>query len=98
VLNNRKNRRLPIGRSDFDAIEDELDALDETWSSLLRDIRLGKVRLFVPEGALERVAPGPGSGRTYDVDRELMVETDAAPDEQDGRVAGGSRRTAHRAG
>jgi hypothetical protein len=87
VLPNRKNRRLPMGRSDFDGVEDGLDALDEVWSSLLRDIRLGVARLMVPEGTLERVGAGPGSGRTFNVDRELMVETDAAPDEQGGKVS-----------
>lgn len=87
VLPNRKFRRLPVGRSDFDGVEDELDSLDETWASLMRDIRLGKARLMVPEGTLERVAPGPGSGKTFDVDRELMVETDAAADETGGKVA-----------
>lgn len=81
VTPNRKHRKLPIGRSDFDGIENELDAIDETWTALLRDIRLGVARIFAPEGTLERVAPGAGSGRTFNVDRELIVETDASADE-----------------
>lgn len=98
MLPNRKHRRLPVGRSDFDGIEDELDAIDEAWTSLLRDIRLGVARLMVPEGTLERVGVGPGAGRGFNVDRELMVETDAAADEQGGKVAlmqGSIRETAH---
>lgn len=98
VLPNRKSRRLPIGRSDFQGAEDELDALDEAWSSLLRDIRLGKVRMIVPERTLERAGNGPGSGRTFDVDKELMVETDAAPDEKGAALAlmqGAIRATEH---
>lgn len=80
VRPNRKSRKLPIGRSDFDGVEDMLDALDETWSALLRDIRLGVARVFAREGTLERVAPGTGAGKTFDVDRELIVETETDPD------------------
>ena len=98
VLPNRKSRRLPVGRSDFDGAEDELDALDEVWSSLLRDIRLGVARVFAPEGTLQRVGPGAGAGKTLDVDAELIVETDTDPDKTGARVAltqGAIRDTSH---
>jgi hypothetical protein len=80
VLPNRKNRRMPIGRSDFDGAEDELDAVDEVWSSLLRDVRLGVARVFAREGTLTRMGSGPGSGRGFNVDQELIVETETDPD------------------
>ncbi|MGP4019968.1 helix-turn-helix domain-containing protein [Saccharopolyspora sp. 5N708] len=61
----------PLGRSDFDGIEGVLDALDETYSSWMRDIRLAKARLIVPESYLEN--NGPGQGASFDDDRELFT-------------------------
>lgn len=59
----------PMGRSDYAGIEPFMDALDETWSSWMRDIRLGKSRLIVPESALESL--GPGQGSRFDPTREV---------------------------
>jgi len=59
----------PMGRSDFAGTEGFMDALDETWSSWMRDIRLGKSRLIVPETALESL--GPGQGSRWDPTREV---------------------------
>jgi hypothetical protein len=59
----------PMGRSDYAGIEPMMDALDETWSSWMRDIRLGKSRLIVPESALENL--GPGQGSRWDPAREI---------------------------
>lgn len=80
VLPNRQFRTVPIGRADFDGVEPELDSIDETWSALMRDVRMGVARVFAREGTLERVAPGAGTGRTFNVDRELIVETEQDPD------------------
>lgn len=70
---NRLWRSLPVaapmGRSDFAGVEPMMDALDETWSSWMRDIRLGKSRLIVPETALESL--GPGQGTRWDPTREV---------------------------
>lgn len=51
---NRFFRAQDMGRSDFEGLRDMLDALDETFSSWLRDIRLAKSRLIVPAEYLRR--------------------------------------------
>ncbi|WP_432077820.1 hypothetical protein [Streptomyces sp. YPW6] len=61
----------PLGRSDFAGIEPMMDGLDETWSSWMRDLRLGKARVVVPQEMLD--TDGPGSGGSFDLDRELLV-------------------------
>lgn len=61
----------PLGRSDYSGVEPMMDALDETWTSWLRDIRLGKARIMVPQSMLE--TDGPGRGAFMDIDREVMV-------------------------
>lgn len=63
-----------LGRSDFELIEPEIDAYSEAWGSLMRDIRLGKARAFVPQGALERINGTAGSGAVFDPDREFYQE------------------------
>ncbi|MEU0098248.1 hypothetical protein [Streptomyces sp. NPDC006267] len=61
----------PLGRSDFAGIEPMMDGLDETWSSWMRDLRLGKARVVVPQEMLD--TSGPGSGASFDLDKELLV-------------------------
>ncbi|MCX5145097.1 phage portal protein [Streptomyces sp. NBC_00338] len=61
----------PLGRSDFAGVEPMMDALDESWTSWMRDLRLGKARVMVPQHMLE--TDGPGSGGTFDLDKELLV-------------------------
>lgn len=61
----------PIGRSDYQGIEPLMDALDETYSSWMRDVRLAKSRLLVPPSYLE--SRGPGKPAIADVDREVFV-------------------------
>ena len=61
----------PLGRSDFDGIEGLFDALDETYSSWMRDIRLAKGRLIVPTSYLDN--NGPGQGASFDDERELFT-------------------------
>ena len=51
---NRKFRDWNLGRSDFDGLRDLMDELDETYSSWMRDIRLGKARTIVPAEYLKR--------------------------------------------
>lgn len=73
---NRLWRKHPVGRdlgrSDLAGVEGLLDALDETYSSWQRDIRLGKARLFVAAAALDD--NGPGKGASFDGDREVFHE------------------------
>ena len=67
-----------LGRPDISGVEDVLDKLDEAWSSLMRDIRLGKARIYVPQHMLE--SHGPGRGASIDLDREIHVGLTAPPD------------------
>jgi A118 family predicted phage portal protein len=73
MLPNRLWRSLPagapMGRSDYASSEPLFDALDETYSSWMRDIRIGKGRLIVPETYLQDLGVGKGAG--FDADREV---------------------------
>jgi hypothetical protein len=73
IPNMRPNRLLrgsPLGRSDFSpGVMRMMDALDETYSSWMRDIRLAKARLIVPDSYLD--TQGRGQGATFDLDREV---------------------------
>lgn len=51
---NRMYRGSMMGRSDFDGLRGLMDALDEAYSSWMRDIRLAKARLIVPAEYLRR--------------------------------------------
>jgi len=84
VPNQRPSRRLrndavgaALGRSDLEGIEGLMDALDETFSSWMRDIRLGKARLLVGSGALDDLGPGKGAG--FDTDREVFTALNTPP-------------------
>ncbi|MFI7532591.1 hypothetical protein [Streptosporangium sp. NPDC049376] len=71
---NRTWRNYPaganLGRSDFDGpVLGLMDALDETYTSWMRDVRLAKARLIVPSSYLQ--SNGPGRGASFDLDREL---------------------------
>jgi hypothetical protein len=59
----------PLGRSDYSGAETLLDALDETMTSWMRDIQLGKSRLIVPQGYLDSI--GRGKGAVFDPDRQV---------------------------
>jgi A118 family predicted phage portal protein len=71
MLPNRLHRSSPVGRSDYAAVHDLFDALDEVWTSWMRDIRLARARLIVPDGYLE--SQGPGRGAAFDDDREVWA-------------------------
>lgn len=66
---NRKFRGSDLGRSDFQGVTDLFDALDETWTSWMRDLRLGRGRLVVPDSYLQPM--GKGQGADFDADREV---------------------------
>jgi len=52
-----------------------MDALDETWTSWMRDIHLGKARIIVPQGYLS--TKGRGQEGTFDLDQQVFVEMNA---------------------
>ena len=64
-----------LGRADIAGQEGLMDALDETFSSLMRDIRLGKGRVFVPETMLQ--SQGRGQGATFDAEQEFLYPVQA---------------------
>ena len=72
---NRTWRTHPVGRnlgrSDFDGIEGLMDALDETYTSWMRDVRLARARLIVPDSFLR--TNGPGQGASFDLDDEVIT-------------------------
>lgn len=71
-------RRVPgatyLGRSDFgvNGVPGLFDALDETWSSWMRDIRHGRSRIMASSTVLKN--DGPGQGAYLDLDREVYEE------------------------
>lgn len=89
---NRLWRNMPaaawLGRSDFAGVEPVMDQLDEAWSSWMRDLRLAKARLVVPENYLQ--SRGPGRGALFDPDRELYETLNMLPG-----AAGENMLTAH---
>lgn len=74
---NRKLRGSQLGRSDYDGVESVMDALDEAWSSWMRDLRLGKGRILVPEVYLD--AQGRGQGALFDTEQEIFQQVNALP-------------------
>lgn len=82
MLPNRLHRGSPMGRSDYQGVHGLFDSLDETWTSWLRDIRLGRARLIVPDGYLRD--NGPGKGASFDEDREIWSTLNMPPNEGTG--------------
>jgi len=72
---NRKWRTDPhgrnLGRSDLDGVEQLMDALDETYTSWMRDVRLGKARLMIARSLLDNV--GTGQGAAFNAEQEAYA-------------------------
>jgi Phage portal protein, SPP1 Gp6-like len=66
-----------LGRADIQGSEPFLDALDETYTSWMRDLRLAKARIIVPEVYLQ--SQGRGHGATFDADQELFSALNMLP-------------------
>lgn len=70
---NAQFRRTPglqlLGQSDFAQITQLFDAVDEVWSSWMRDIRIAKARIVVAQEYLQ--SSGFGQGARFDYDREV---------------------------
>ncbi|WND36931.1 phage portal protein [Streptomyces sp. BB1-1-1] len=82
MLPNRLHRSSPVGRSDYAGVHDLFDALDTTWTSWMRDLRLARARLIVPDGYLR--SEGPGQGASFDDDREVWHGLKMPPNEGNG--------------
>ncbi|MEC3977891.1 phage portal protein [Amycolatopsis sp. H20-H5] len=73
-----------LGRSDYAGVEPFMDSLDEIYTSWMRDIRLAKARLLVPDTYL--TSRGPGRGALFDPDRELYEALNVLPGEGDMQI------------
>lgn len=74
---NRLWRESDLGQSDLSGIEGLMDALDEVYTSWLRDIRLAKGRIIVPDYMLEL---DEETGRfNFDIDREVYESMNMGP-------------------
>lgn len=75
----RKHGELAAaGRSDFAQLHPLFDALDETWSSWMRDLKQGGGKLLLPEAA---ITSGPlGTGGFFDSGQEAFVGLNAPGD------------------
>lgn len=76
MLPNRRFRGWPIGRSDYDGCEGLMDALDEVFTSWMRDIRLARARIIVPEEWLSKDEFG---NLRFDIDQEVFTVLDIDP-------------------
>jgi Phage portal protein, SPP1 Gp6-like len=70
------------GRADYDSVIPQMADLDETWSSWMRDIRIGKGRLVVPRGYVRRQL-GDGDGGAFDLEQEVYSAVNAQPGNAD---------------
>ncbi|MFB7461706.1 phage portal protein [Streptomyces sp. NPDC056188] len=85
MLPNRLHRGAPIGRSDYAApLYDMFDSLDEVWTSWMRDIRLARSRIIVPDGYMRN--EGPGRGASWDEDREAFHALKIPPTDDKGGI------------
>lgn len=83
---NRRFRESMRGRSDLDGLRGMCDALDETYSSWIRDVRLAKARTIVPAEYLRRKPSQMLDGLSacgsweFDADVETYVAMDIDPE------------------
>lgn len=87
---------MPLGRSDFQGCEAHFDALDEAWSSWMRDIELGKSRILAAQEMLD-ATPSASSGlisrlfgkgqpaRVFDEDARVFVGIPGMPMDESGK-------------
>lgn len=76
---NRLFRGSGLGVADIQGAETLLDALDETYASWMRDIRLAKARIIVPREYLRFDGDDPNGVPALDIDQEVYVGMDMDP-------------------
>jgi hypothetical protein len=79
MLPNRLYRGSELGRSDYAGAEILMDALDETYTSWMRDLRLGRGRIILPAEYLRTMPNSKGQGGWFDVEQEAFVGLDGMP-------------------
>lgn len=62
------------GQADYALVVPLMDSLDEIYTSWMRDIRLARARIFVPQEYLDNL--GPGKGAVFNNDQEVYVPVD----------------------
>lgn len=65
------------GQSDLQGIEGLMDALDETWSSWMRDIQDGKGRILLADSLMQ--SNGPGQGASWNPDQRVYTGLNMLP-------------------
>jgi len=75
---NRLWRASGFGVADIQGSETLLDALDETYASWMRDVRLAKARILVPREYL-RNDTNDDQAPAFDLDQEVYVGMDMEP-------------------
>ena len=77
---NRRFRGSPFGQSDYAGIEQLMDSLDEIYSSWMRDIRLARARIIVPESFLDVAETADGKKVPYfDMDQSIFTALSIDP-------------------
>ena len=76
---NRLFRANGEGVADIQGSESLLDAIDETYASWMRDIRLAKARIIVPRDYLRTDPDDEDAGPTFDLDQEIYTAMDMEP-------------------
>ncbi|MDX3065403.1 phage portal protein [Streptomyces sp. ND04-05B] len=66
-----------LGQSDYQGIEGLMDAVDETYSSWMRDVQDGKSRIIVAQSMLESL--GPGQGAAWNEERRIYTGLNMLP-------------------
>lgn len=84
----RSGQLAHAGRSDFNQVLPLFDALDEAFSSWMRDLKLGAGRVFVPDAYLRSL--GAGNGASFDMFQEMFVGLQIP-----GKVTDGMELTPH---
>lgn len=80
IVNAQPKVRRAGGASDTEGSEDIMAGVDESWSSMQRDIRLGKGRVVVPEWMLTRTNTSLG-GVYFDNSAEVFSPVGGGDDE-----------------
>lgn len=75
MLPNRLERGSSLGVSDYQGKESLLASLDEAWTSLIGELQLCKVRIFVPEEYIERI----NGTAAFNADTQIFVPLDIDP-------------------
>lgn len=78
-IQNKPNARMNYGKSDYTGLITLFDALDESYSSWVRDMQLGKARLIIPKDYLHLKVNELNENQTvwqFNKDDEIFVALD----------------------